>query len=60
MPAKTLLLLVEGPHDLEFCARLLKPKGFSRIQSLAVLKRDHASWQRTVPEKWPQDRKSVV
>jgi hypothetical protein len=32
MTTKTLLLLVEGPHDLEFCARLLKPFAFSRIQ----------------------------
>lgn len=54
MPARTLLLLLEGPHDVEFCARLLKPAGFSRVQSLRVLERDHGFWQRTVPRAWPQ------
>jgi hypothetical protein len=54
MSTRNLLLLAEGPHDLELCARLLKPKGFSRIRSWTALKRDYPFWQRTVPEKWPQ------
>jgi hypothetical protein len=49
-----MLLLVEGPHDLEFCARLLKPRGFVRIQQHDALKTDHPFWQPLVPEKWPQ------
>lgn len=52
MPTKT-LLLVEGPHDLEFCARLLKPKGFSRVQDFDALVRDHPFWRAAVPERWP-------
>jgi hypothetical protein len=52
MPTST-LLLVEGPHDLEFCARLLKPKGFSRVQDFAALVRDHPFWRPAVPERWP-------
>ena len=54
MPIKTLLLLVEGPHDMEFCARLLKPAGFERVQSFTALRRDHPFWCPAVPEKWPQ------
>ena len=53
MPANTLLLLVEGPHDLEFCARLLKPQGFSRIKMHDELKVDHPFWLKLVPQKWP-------
>lgn len=53
MAANTLLLLVEGPHDLEFCARLLKPHDYHRIQQLDVLKANHPFWLRLVPEKWP-------
>ena len=54
MTAMTLLLLVEGPHDLEFCARLLKPMGFRRIQQLEILKERHPFWLPLVPERWPQ------
>jgi hypothetical protein len=54
MTAKTLLLLVEGPHDLEFCARLLKPIGFRRIQQYEALKERHPFWLSLVPERWPQ------
>lgn len=54
MTANTLLLLVEGPHDLEFCARLLKPLGFSRIQQYQRLKELHPFWLPLVPERWPQ------
>ena len=53
MPASNLLLIVEGPHDVDFCARLLKLSGFSRVQSLATLERDLSFWIRTVPKKWP-------
>ena len=54
MTTKTLLLLVEGPHDLEFCARLLKPMGFHRIQQYEALKEHHPFWLPLVPERWPQ------
>lgn len=54
MTTNTLLLLVEGPHDLEFCARFLKPIGFSRIQQYEVLKERHPFWLPLVPERWPQ------
>ncbi len=51
---------MEGPHDLEFCAKLLKPRSFSRIQSLKVLKRDHDFWHPTVPEKWPHNSDDLL
>ena len=54
MTTNTLLLLVEGPHDLEFCARLLKPMGFHRIQQYQALKERHPFWLPLVPERWPQ------
>lgn len=54
MGAKTLLLLVEGPHDQEFCARLLKPMGFGRIQQHEILKERLPYWLPLVPGKWPQ------
>ena len=53
MAANTLLLLVEGPHDLEFCARLLKPHGYNRIQQHNALKANYPFWLALVPEKWP-------
>lgn len=53
MAANTLLLLVEGPHDLEFCARLLKPHGYHRIQQHSALKENYPFWLPLVPEKWP-------
>jgi hypothetical protein len=55
MTTKTLLLLVEGPHDLEFCARILKRFAFSRIQRHEKLKKDYPFWARLVPERWPQN-----
>jgi hypothetical protein len=54
MTTKTLLLLVEGPHDLAFCARLLKCFAFGRIQSHEALQREYPFWTRLVPERWPQ------
>lgn len=54
MTTNTLLLLVEGPHDLEFCARILKPVGFHRIQYYEDLKERHPFWLPLVPERWPQ------
>jgi hypothetical protein len=53
MTTNTLLLLVEGPHDLEFCARLLKPMGFHRIQQYEALRERHPFWLPLVPERWP-------
>ena len=50
MPAQTCLLTVEGPHDTEFVARLLKPMGFSRIQSWPALPE---YWRAIVPQKFP-------
>lgn len=53
MDSRTLLLLVEGPHDLEFCARLLKPRGFSRIKLHEELKSRHPFWLNLVPTGFP-------
>jgi hypothetical protein len=54
MSTNTLLLLVEGQHDLEFCARLLKPMGFHRIGQYEALREQHPFWLPLVPERWPQ------
>jgi hypothetical protein len=45
-------LVVEGPHDIEFSARLLKPFGFKRIQMLPDL---DDFWQASniIPSKFP-------
>jgi hypothetical protein len=45
-------LVVEGPHDVEFVARLLKVYHFDRVR----LQRDlEPFWTRLVPEKFPPD-----
>lgn len=54
MPAQTLLLLVEGPHDLEFCARLLGFGGFMRVRKISDLESGVLNfWHKTVPRQWP-------
>jgi len=55
MTVERFLLLVEGPHDLEFCARLIKPEGFGRIDSLAKLESEFSFWRQLVPKKFPKD-----
>jgi hypothetical protein len=37
MPANTIFLLVEGPHDAEFMARLLKARGFEQRTKLSAI-----------------------
>lgn len=50
MPANTIFLLVEGPHDAEFMARLLKQRGFEqRIRLSAIPQRFHDLF----PAKYP-------
>jgi len=43
-------IVVEGPHDVEFVARLLKPAGFDRIKLIEQL---DPEWQPLVPRKFP-------
>jgi hypothetical protein len=50
MPAQTCLLTVEGPHDAEFVARLLRPMGFGRIQNWPALPE---YWRAIVPQRFP-------
>jgi len=50
MPSNTCLIVVEGPHDIEFVARLLRPAGFTRIQSWEELPE---YWRAIVPQKFP-------
>ena len=50
MPANTIFLLVEGPHDAEFIARLLKQRGFGqRIKLSTIPPRFHDLF----PAKYP-------
>lgn len=50
-------LLVEGPHDAEFVARLLKPHGFKRVGQLPDL---DPYWHPLVPRKFPADDKDLL
>ena len=45
-------LVVEGPHDVEFVARLLKVHRFGRVRQQRDLE---PFWSRLVPEKFPPD-----
>jgi hypothetical protein len=45
-------LVVEGPHDVEFVGRLLKPRGFHRTKVLSAL---DPYWVRLVPRTFPVD-----
>ena len=45
-------LVVEGPHDVEFVARLLKVYDFHRVQHLRDLEQ---FWERLVPRTFPPD-----
>ena len=45
-------LVVEGPHDVEFVARLLKTHDFHRVQHLRDLEQ---FWERLVPRTFPPD-----
>lgn len=50
MPANTIFLLVEGPHDAEFMARLLTARGFEqRIRMTEIEARFH----RLFPARYP-------
>ncbi len=51
MPVQRCLIAAEGPHDVEFIARLLKNLGFSRVTKLNALPAD---WQaKLVPRSFP-------
>jgi hypothetical protein len=52
MPSKLAYIGVEGPHDIEFVARLLKPRGFTRVKRLADL---DPYWVDLVPKTYPPD-----
>lgn len=47
---KHVYLVVEGPHDVEFVGRLLKPHGFKRVQHFSKLE---PYWEKLVPTKFP-------
>lgn len=49
------LLVVEGPHDVEFAARLLHVRGFQRISKHTDLKQRYPLWKNLVPTKFPHD-----
>ncbi len=49
------LLVVEGPHDAEFAARLLDVRGFKRIRNLSDLSQRYPLWKNLVPTKFPHD-----
>lgn len=51
MPVQRCLIAAEGPHDIEFVAKLLKELGFSRVTKLEDLPND---WQSSmVPKAFP-------
>lgn len=43
-------IAVEGPHDVEFVAKLLRPFGLHRVRNFTAL---DPYWHRLVPEKFP-------
>lgn len=47
---KRAYIVVEGPHDVEFVARLLKPAGFERVKDFEQL---DPEWRHLVPTKFP-------
>jgi len=50
MSVRYVYLVVEGPHDVEFVGRLLKPHGFERVKRFEKLA---AYWDRLVPKSFP-------
>lgn len=49
------LLVVEGPHDAEFAARLLHVRAFKRISMLTDLLQQYPLWKNLVPTRFPHD-----
>ncbi|MEO7331307.1 MAG: DUF3226 domain-containing protein [Minicystis sp.] len=45
-------VIVEGPHDLEFVARFLKPHGLSRVTRLSKL---DEYWIKLIPKQFPYE-----
>jgi hypothetical protein len=52
MPMRYAYLTVEGPHDLEFVARFLKPHGLTRVTRLSSL---DEYWLKLVPKQFPYE-----
>lgn len=52
MPANTTFLLVEGPHDAEFMARLLQLRGFQQRKRLNEVE---PRFHKMFPRHYPQD-----
>ena len=50
MSVRYVYLVVEGPHDVEFVGRLLKPHGLERVRFFEKLA---AYWHRLVPTNFP-------
>lgn len=52
MPANTIFVLVEGPHDAEFMARLLSLRGFEQRKKLSEI---DSRFHKMFPRSYPQD-----
>jgi hypothetical protein len=50
------LLIVEGPHDAEFVARLLSAAGYVRVTNAAQLSDE---WRKLVPTTFPKLRRGI-
>ena len=50
------LLIVEGPHDAEFVARLLKAAGYDRVTEIPDLPNE---WRKLVPTTFPKSGRGI-
>ncbi len=50
MPANITFLLVEGPHDAEFMARLLKLRGFEQRKTVSAIP---DLYRKLIPKDYP-------
>ena len=58
MPANVTFLLVEGPHDAEFMARLLKLRGFEQRTAVSDIP---DIYRRLIPRDYPaKDEKGIL
>lgn len=57
MTSRRSYLVVEGPHDVEFVGRLLKPLGFGRTKKLSEL---DLFWVPLVPRNFPADGEDLL
>ena len=50
------LLIVEGPHDAAFLARLLKTAGYQRVKEILDLPNE---WRNLVPKAFPKSGRGI-